>query len=66
MPVARVPLPTDTVPPTQTRRPYAAPRLRVHGDVRALTLKEGPDPDLDGSGSFTADPPLDAQPTEAA
>ena len=58
---ARVPLPTDTAPPTPLRRPYAAPRLQVHGDVRALTLKEGPDPDLDAGGSFTADPPLDAR-----
>jgi hypothetical protein len=57
MPSARVPLPTDTVPPTTPRRPYTAPRLLVHGDVRALTLKEGPDPDLDGGGSFTAPPP---------
>lgn len=55
---ANIPLPTDTTPPAGGRRPYARPQLTIHGDVRALTQKEGPDPDLDGGGSFTPDPPL--------
>jgi len=52
-----IPLPTDTAPTTELRRPYQPPRLSVHGDVRTLTQKEGTDPDLDGGGSFTPDPP---------
>ncbi len=57
---ASIPLPTDTAPPTELRRPYAPPRLTRHGDVHTLTHKEGAQLDLDG-GSFTPDPPL-AQP----
>lgn len=60
-----VPLPTDTTPPLAARRPYQTPRLCVHGDVQALTRKEGTELDLDGGGSFTPEVPL-AKPAEGA
>ncbi|MCC7360995.1 MAG: lasso RiPP family leader peptide-containing protein [Anaerolineales bacterium] len=44
--------PTEQAPTLPVKRPYAAPALVVHGDVRALTEKSGPQPDQDGTGSF--------------
>ena len=37
------------------KRPYAAPRVEVHGTVAELTLavKTGSQPDGDNNGSFT-------------
>ena len=46
-----------TPPAVDVRRLYATPALVVHGDVQRLTLgKNGTDPDLDSTGSFTPVP----------
>jgi hypothetical protein len=50
-PLAAAPQPGTSV----DRKPYAPPRLTVHGDVRTLTAKQGIVPDQDGGGSFAPD-----------
>ncbi len=54
-----IPLPTDTAPTVDLRRPYSRPRLTIHGDVQRLTHKIGSDLDADG-GSFTPELPLES------
>ncbi|MCC7360998.1 MAG: lasso RiPP family leader peptide-containing protein [Anaerolineales bacterium] len=53
---------TDKTPPQPAQRPYPAPALIVHGEVRTLTLgKSGQQLDQDGGGSFTPPTPDDSQ-----